>query len=441
LLYADAKYADVMERSLYNGVLAGVSLDGNKFFYVNPLESRGTHHRAPWFGCACCPPNVARTLASLGGYAYAVGPDSLTVNLYVQGSATTRVAGAKVVLDVETTYPWDGQVTIRPKLEKPTPFALRLRVPGWCQGATIAINGAPTAPKIERGYFVAKAEWNTGDTITLNLPMPVERVAANPNVKADAGLVALQRGPIVYGFEQADNPGVPLSNLFLPPTSEFTAEKKPDLLGGVVVLTGKAAVSSSPDWSGTLYQAIETPTLKPVTLIPYFAWDNREPGAMKVWLPTAPTPSLPGGPETRARVTMSFVNNNCQPHGVNDGKPIKSSSEQPDALAHWWPHRGGTEWIQYTWPKPITIGAAAAYWFDDTGRGACRLPVSWHLEYRDGDAWKPVNTDATHDVTPDRFCRVAFDPVTTSALRLVVQMRPDWAAGVHEWTVEESDED
>jgi hypothetical protein len=441
LLYGDAKYADVMERSLYNGVLAGVSLDGTKFFYVNPLESRGNHHRSPWFGCACCPPNVARTLASLGGYAYAVGPDSLTVNLYVQGSATTQVNGAKVVLHVETDYPWDGKVTIRPKVEKPTRFALRLRNPGWCEGATIAINGQSTSPKVERGYFVLDMEWKTGDEVTLNLPMPVERIAANPNVKADAGQVAFQRGPIVYCLEQADNPDVPLSDLFIPATGEFTSEKKPDLLGGVVVLKGKAAVSTDPDWSGTLYQAMQTPTWKSVTAIPYFAWDNREPGAMKVWLPTAPRPVLPGGPETRAKVTMSFVNNNCQPQGINDGKEIKSSGEQPEALAHWWPHKGGTEWAQYTWPRAVALSAARVYWFDDTGRGACRLPVSWRLEYQDGDseAWVPVKTDATYNVVKDRFCRVTFEPIQTKAMRLVVSMQPEWAAGVHEWVVEETD--
>ena len=153
LLYGDARFADVFERSLYNGVLAGVSLDGKRFFYVNPLESQGHHHRSPWFGCACCPPNVARTLASLGGYAYAVGDDALWVNLYIQGSANATVGGRKVTLDVTTDYPWDGKVVLKPRVERTAKFELRLRVPGWCEGATVAVGGEKVAqPTIDRGY-------------------------------------------------------------------------------------------------------------------------------------------------------------------------------------------------------------------------------------------------------------------------------------------------
>ena len=231
LLHGDARFADVVERSLYNGVLAGVSLDGKRFFYVNPLESQGNHHRSPWFGCACCPPNVARTLASLGGYAYASSDDALWVNLYIQGSARAKVGGQSLTLNVETDYPWDGKVVLKPELEHPARFELRLRVPGWCRGAAVSVNGQGiTEPKKERGYIVLEREWKNGDMVELNLPMPVERVAAHPNVIADAGQLAIQRGPLVYCLEACDQADE-LASLHLPPGAELKASKDKDAAG------------------------------------------------------------------------------------------------------------------------------------------------------------------------------------------------------------------
>ncbi|MFO0887775.1 MAG: glycoside hydrolase family 127 protein [Isosphaeraceae bacterium] len=441
LLYGDARFADVFERSLYNGVLAGVSLDGKRFFYVNPLESQGRHHRSPWFGCACCPPNVARTLASLGGYAYAAGDDALWVNLYIQGSAKAKIGNRDVTLNVETDYPWDGKVVLRPELEQPAKFALRLRVPGWCEGATVSVCGeAVASPRVERGYFVLDREWKRGDAVELNLPMPVRRIAANPHVKADLGQLAIQRGPLVYCLESCDQPE-PLDALVLPREAELTAEKRSDVLGGVVVVKGMASESAELDWSDALYQAVPPAKKVPVTAIPYYAWDNRKPGPMKVWLPSEPRTPPAGGPETRAKVTLSFVSGNCQPWGVNDGLEPQSSGEQPSALCHFWPHSGTKEWVQYTWKKPITVKGSKVYWFDDTGRGACRLPSSWKLEYLDGQDWKPVAAAAEYAVRKDAWCNVPFAPVKTTALRLSLQLKDRWAAGIHEWKVDEGEED
>ena len=239
LLYGDAHYADVVERALYNGVLSGVSQDGTKFFYVNPLESAGTHHRSPWFGCACCPPNVTRTLAALGGYAYATSADSLYVNLYIQGSARAKVGDTAVTLNVKTEYPWEGKVTLQLTPAVRARLALRLRVPGWCENASVKVNRhAVKAPTIERGYLVLDREWKRGDRVELNLPMPVQRVAANPHVKADVGLLALQRGPIVYCLEQCDQ-AEPLAEFWLPAGAELKAAREPKLLGGVVTITGR----------------------------------------------------------------------------------------------------------------------------------------------------------------------------------------------------------
>lgn len=440
LLYGDAKYADVLERALYNGVLAGVSQDGTKFFYVNPLESRGTHHRSPWFGCACCPPNVARTLASLGGYAYATSDSALWVNLYIQGSVRARVAGAPAGLDVTTDYPWDGKVAMRTKLEKPTKFKLHLRVPGWCDIASVKLDGRRVSlPDGANGYLVLERTWRNGDTVELDLPMPVRRVAANPSVVADRGLLAIQRGPLVYCVEQCDQ-SEPITSLYLPADVELKAEKEKSLLGGVVVIKGLAQASAEQDWHRRLYQPPTAPRRTPLRAIPYYAWDNRKAGNMMVWLPIAPPPPLAGTLEGRAKVSVSFANDNCQPHGINDGIEPKSSGDQPAALCHWWPHKGGDEWTQYAWPKPVSVCGAKAYWFDDTGRGECRLPASWRVEYLDRGEWKPVATRGNYDIAPDKWCEVLFAPVTTTALRLAVKLQNGWAAGVHEWKIVESDE-
>jgi hypothetical protein len=200
-------------------------------------------------------------------------------------------------------------------------------------------------------------------------------------------------------------------------------------------------VASEPDWRHRLYQPRAPARLVPFRAVPYYAWDNRAAGPMKVWLPQTPPLPRVGGPETRARVTVSFANANSQPAGINDGVEPARSGEQPAALCHWWPHRGTTEWAQYTWPEPLTLSAARVYWFDDTGRGACRLPASWQLEYLDGATWRPVRAHGEYPVAADRWCEVRFEPVTTSALRLVVQLPRDWAAGVHEWQVIEAEED
>lgn len=440
LLYGEARYADALERALYNGVLSGVSQDGTKFFYVNPLESAGTHHRSPWFGCACCPPNVTRTLAALGGYAYAVSGDSLYVNLYIQGAARAKAGGTAVTLKVTTDYPWDGKVALELAPATRTRFALQLRVPGWCANPAVKVNGrARRDPLIERGYWVLEREWKRGDRVELDLPMPVQRFTANPNVKTNHGLAAIQRGPIVYCVEQCDQ-SEPLEALWLPPEAELKAVRTPGLLGGVVAVTGEARAASPQKWGRILYQPLAPSPRVALKAIPYYAWDNRQPGPMKVWLPVSP-PSLPArGLEARAKVSMSFANDNCRPQGINDGLTPKNSAEQPPACCHWWPRKGTGEWAQYTWEFPVQVSSAKVYWFDDTGRGECRLPASWRIQYLDQGAWKAVTTTESYPVATDQWCAVRFAPVKTTALRLAVQLAPGFASGVHEWKVNEPDD-
>jgi uncharacterized protein len=283
----DRRYADVLELALYNAVLSGVSLDGERFFYDNPLASEGNHHRAEWFLCPCCPPNLARILASLGRYVYSQSEDEAVVHLYVAGTATLDLGGQRVTLRQQTNYPWDGDAAITVETGTPARFAVRLRLPGWCHAPQVTVNGEPvdTAALTEDGYLRLEREWRAGDRVELSLPMPVERVYAHPAVKADIGRVALRRGPIVYCLEQTDH-AAPLARIQLPVDAALTARAAPDVLGGVVLVEGIAAALDDAGWNEELYRTTPpAPKETPLRAIPYFAWDNRAPGAMLVWLP------------------------------------------------------------------------------------------------------------------------------------------------------------
>jgi DUF1680 family protein len=282
-LGGDARYADVMERALYNGVLSGVSLDGSKFFYDNPLASRGSHHRKDWFFCSCCPPNVARLLASIGEYIYSESTDEAAIHLYVQSSTALRVAGQTVAIEQRTDYPWDGKVLITVKPEVSAHFALKLRQPGWCGKSQLSVNGKAVDAVEDRGYLRIEREWSPGDRVELNLEMPVARVYANPHVRMNCGRVVLQRGPLVYCLEGADN-GADLNAIEVQRRAQFETRFEPELLGGVVTLSGRARklawVSGDELYSPSPAENTDV-SLKAV---PYFAWDNREAGEMMVWI-------------------------------------------------------------------------------------------------------------------------------------------------------------
>ena len=285
-LSGDGRYADVMERALYNGVLSGVSLDGARFLYVNPLESTGSHHREDWFGCACCPPNIARLIASLGGYVYSQSPSDLYVHLYIQGEASAEVAGQRVGVSQWTDYPWDGAIRLMVAPQRPARFGLNLRIPDWCPDARLLVDGEEIEldGNISRGYVRIEREWTGRETVQLTLAMPVERLEAHPAVRQDAGRVALQRGPMVYCLEQADN-AAPLQSIMLPRSVALDSHFEPDLLGGVVVVTAEGLIDDDSGWEGRLYRLADTKT-KPfrVRAVPYCVWDNREPGQMLVWM-------------------------------------------------------------------------------------------------------------------------------------------------------------
>ena len=260
----DAKYIDVLERSMYNSALAGISLAGDRFFYVNPLESTGSHHRQEWYGCACCPSQICRFLPSIGNYVYGVAADGIYVNLYMGNSASVKLGNRNVTLTQETDYPWEGAVALTVETKRPFKSALRLRIPGWCKSYTLAVNGEAVEAPLEKGYAVLQRKWRDGDKIVIDMDMPAEIVAADPRVKEDEGCRAVQRGPLVYCMEEVDNPD--FAELRIEEDTSFDAVWESDLLRGVTTLT--AAVGD-----------------RRMKLIPYYAWDNRAPGRMRVWIP------------------------------------------------------------------------------------------------------------------------------------------------------------
>jgi DUF1680 family protein len=284
----DGRYADVLERTLYNGLLSGLALDGKGFFYVNPLESQGTHHRQEWFRCACCPPNIARLLTSLGEYVYSVNETDVMVHLYAQSTSKVTVGQQKITLKQETNYPWDGRVHLSMEMEQTATFALNLRIPGWCKEAHLMVNGEdlPIEGNLHKGYVRIERRWQSGDDVALDLSMPVERVYAHPDLSEDNDRVALQRGPIIYCLEEVDNK-VPLHRIRLSTDAKLESHFEPALLGGVVVAQADAQALETADWEDTLYRTTP-PTYHAHRLvaIPYYAWDQREPGEMNVWIRT-----------------------------------------------------------------------------------------------------------------------------------------------------------
>ena len=281
LLEGEGRFADIFERALYNGLLSGVSLDGVKFFYVNPLASRGNHHRRPWYGCACCPSNVARFFPQLGRFLYAVSPDGseFWVAHYTASQATADVAGGKLALQQKTQYPWDGGVQIAVKAAPAKPFTIRFRIPGWSRTWTAKLNGRPLSGlKPEKGFVALERRWRAGDVVELHFPMEVRRVYADPRVEADRGRVALMRGPVVFCLEDCDNE-IPVDRIILPRDASLEAKFEPGLLGGVMTIEGEGLT-----WKTEEKGKKPTLTKVPIKAIPYYAWDNRQPGRMVVWI-------------------------------------------------------------------------------------------------------------------------------------------------------------
>ena len=295
---AQTSYADILELALYNGVLSTISLDGKKFFYTNPLralddmpfELRWSRKREPYISCFCCPPNIVRTIAKIGSYAYSVSNEGVWFNLYGSNVLDTELSdGFRIRLRQQTDYPWDGLIRITIEDAPKGEFSIFLRIPGWTNSAGVTVNGTLTDRNLTAGqYFQIKRKWSAGDLIELALPMPVQLIEANPLAEDIRNQVAIKRGPIVYCLESIDLPdGVEIMNVAIPPQIKLRSHFEKELLGGVTVLEGKAHVLAGSNWGQTLYREIEhqEPKAADIRLIPYYAWGNRGKSEMTVWIP------------------------------------------------------------------------------------------------------------------------------------------------------------
>jgi len=448
LLHGDAKYFDVLERTLYNGLISGVSLDGGGFFYPNPLESIGQHQRQPWFGCACCPSNICRFIPSVPGYIYAVHNSDVYINLFMSNHSDLKVNGKTVELNQSTNYPWTGDVNLEVSPKSKQDFTLKIRVPGWVQnevvpgnlysytdkktlGYTVKVNGKVVTSTIEKGYFSINRTWKKGDKVEVHFDMEARTVKANPAVEADRGKIAVERGPVVYCAEWPDN-DFNIFSIILNKKPVFKVETKKDLLYGINTIQTDAQ-SLSYDAQGKLV----TKEVK-LNMIPYYAWAHRGSGDMAVWLPVDLSATRPAMPPTIASESKVNASHNVKSiSAINDGLVPKDENDRTLPYYHWWPKEGTTEWISYDFAAEKTVSRSTVYWFDDAPWGGCRVPQSWKIFYKDAAGeWKPVENTNAYGVEKGIGNEVIYKPVTTKAIKLEVKLAEKNAAGIFEWEVE-----
>ena len=445
LLHGESKYFDVLERTLYNGLISGVSLEGNGFFYPNPLESIGQHQRQAWFGCACCPSNICRFIPSVPGYVYAVKDNALYVNLFMPNTLTQKVLGKEVVLSQRTGYPWNGDIDITiDKTALKKEMALKIRIPGWVRGEvvpsdlyqfvdgkrlgySVLLNGVPVESELEDGYFVISRKWKKGDRVSVHFDMEPRVVKAHQAVRADQGRVSIEKGPVVYCAEWPDNPGFSVRSILMNQAPQFSVAHSAELFG-IDKITTRAQTLAFGEDGRLAAQDVH------LTLIPYYAWCHRGSGEMAVWLPQelrATKPVKPATIASRSKIGASTPTRSIT--AISDGL-IPGDESSP--YYHWWPKNGGTEWITYTFAAPATVSRCTIYWFDDQPWGGCSVPKAWRIFYQDDKgAWQPVAHPSGYPSVKGSACEVNFDPVTTGALKLEVDLPDELSAGLYEWEV------
>ena len=455
LLHGESKYYDVLERSLYNGLISGVSLDGGGFFYPNPLESMGQHQRQPWFGCACCPSNIARFIPSLPGYVYAVNKRDVYVNLFMSNTSQLSVAGKGITLEQQTQYPWDGDIAIKVAANKAGQWAMKVRIPGWVRNEVvpsnlyeftdnlrpqynITVNGNAVNGKLtDDGYFTIDRKWKKGDVVRVHFDMDPRTVRANNNVEADRGFVAIERGPIVYCAEWPDN-DFDIMGALVNQSPKMTVEdgtlhaKDKKVADYYIKVIKTDAQLLSFDKQGRL----NTEDVK-LSLIPYYAWCHRGSGKMRVWLSQDLSSSRPEQPATLAslsKVTASTPAASLS--AVNDRLVPKDGTDRSMPYYHWWPKQGVTEWIAYEFPEASTVQSSTVYWYDDGPWGGCRVPKAWRIFFKnDNGEWQSVSGADKYPTTKGTACTVNFEPVKTKAIKIEIDLPSENSAGLFEWSV------
>ena len=448
LLHGDAKYFDVLERTLYNGLISGVSLEGNGFFYPNPLESMGQHQRQAWFGCACCPSNICRFIPSVPGYVYAVKDRNVYVNLFLSNKSNLSVAGKKVSLSQATEYPWNGDITISIDKNAAGQFAMKIRIPGWLRGQVvpsdlyqysdnkrlgyiIKVNGQEVAANLTQdGYYTINRKWKKGDKLQIHFDMEPRTVRANHKVGADRGMVSVECGPLVYCAEHPDN-SFDIMGALINQNPKFRLGKG-EIAGTPILTLTTDAQTLNFNKQGKLETIDQT-----LTLIPYYAWCHRGSGKMRVWLPqdlNATTPSQPATLASESKVSTSSPVPALS--SINDRLIPKDENDRSIPYTHWWPKNGTTEWLGYEFPVENRVQSATVYWYDDGPWGGCRVPQSWRILYKSAQGqWLPVTGADRYPTDKGSACIVNFDPVKTKAVRLEVTLPSDNSAGLFEWTI------
>lgn len=450
LATGEAKYADVYERALYNGVLSGVSLSGDKFFYDNPLESMGQHRRERWFGCACCPGNITRFMASVPQYIYATQANDIYVNMYVSSKA--HINDIEIVQ--RTAYPWCGRIELTLNTTTDKHFALRLRIPGWAQNSPVPsnlysyvqdaqnvklfVNNHRTDLNIVDGYATIERNWSNGDNVRLELPMEVKQVKANINVADDQGKLAVERGPIVYCLEGADLADSCVFNKIISPEATFSAQYRSTFLTGAVVLTT----------TGQRLEQDNNLTPLQLTLIPYSMWNNRGANQMAVWIPIDAWHAHITPQPTIASCAHSLIKRGAiqkdAPEamiedwawGVNDQWEPQSSSDISKPYHYWWLKYGSLESISYKFDKPTEVSNVSVYWLDfDHYDGNFRVPESWKLYYEANGKWSEVPEHSEYGIEKDKYNTVLFKPIVATGLRIEAQLQANQSGGIIEWKV------
>lgn len=439
LKYADSRYVDVAEVALYNNCLAGIGLDATSFFYPNPLQADEGHApRAGWFGTACCPSNLARLIPKISGHMYATTDDRLYCALYGKNSAEVTIANTKLQVIQETNYPFDGTIDLKLKPDKPTEFELALRIPTWAQAQFVpgklyhytkpseewrlTVNGEPIEMRIDRGFAIVKRTWSPGDRARLELPMHVRANTCIDQVESDRQRVAITRGPLLYSVEQIDNGGN---------VERICFEGDPN--------TGSAVMSCFKTGPLNDLPMIKLPARErtitgsrdiEATLIPYFAWSNRDRGSMITWIPTNEALAII---DYGARENLNFAGATAS--HTFEGDTIEAvrmkhtpKSSFDTSIRRWtsWPQRGQSQWVELDLGKPMQIKSVGVYFYDD--RGGVQLPKEWRLSIPDGDRWQRVelyNTD-NYSTLPDTYNTVhPAERLKTRRLRIEMQPRHD----------------
>jgi hypothetical protein len=373
----------------------------------------------------------------------------LYVNLFIQSKASLSLNKQKLEIEQTTNYPWEGEIKLSVNPEKESSFELAVRVPGWlaekplpgdlyafqekpAHQFALKINGQPASYKLEKGFAVISKNWKKGDVVTLLLPMDVRRVIANEKVVADNHKVALMRGPMVYCAEWPDFQDKHVLNLILANNAQLKSEFHSEVLGGVVLVEGKAKSTSRVDENKTTEKEV------PFTAIPYFSWANRGNGDMVVWFPVQASAAKPlPAPTIASKSKVTSEGNLKAVVSINDQILPKNSNDREAIYCHWWPQKNAAKWIQYSFEKPAKVSKAKVYWFDDAPWGGCRVPLSWKILYQTTSGeWKAVENTTPYQNEKDKLSEVSFKPVATSALRLEVQLPADNSSGIYEWVVE-----